>query len=530
MQRSADIHTRQLGLGTWLALAFTALSLLLTVSLTLFSDRAASNQVRASIGDNLAELAQQTTSRLDRAMFERHREVRLIAQRLGGQTDPAVVRQTVESVQKSYPYYAWIGVTDAAGTVRTATRGVLEGVDVSTRPWFRNAIAIDQSLGHVHDAALLNPLQGTQGSEPQRFVDIAFPLTDATNQITGVLGVQLSWNWASDIQDAIFASVNQHRQVEMLIFSTNGTVLLGPQALQGTTLQLPSLEAAARGEAGYSKEVWPDGKTYLVGYSRDNGFDVYPGLQWRVLVRQSLREAYAPVDGLHKRMLIGGLVAAVLFSLLGWLIARTITRPLLNLTDVARGIEAGYAVKAPTRAPYREVALLGNAFNSLVKSLQDKESELRMTYAAQERRVSERTAELREAFHDVRANEERVQTVIDTAQEAFIGMDFEGRITDWNAEAEKLFGWDRFEVLGESLADTVLPERFQSAFVQALTGFLITGKAPFTGHRMRRTVVNRNGVEMEVDMKISLINTGDIQLFSAFVRPVSDLPPSEAAG
>ena len=114
-------------LGVWLATAFTALSLLLTLSLTAFSDRAASNQVREGIGANLTELAQQTTSRLDRAMFARYREVRLIAQRLGGITDPAAVRGEIEALQKSYPHYAWIGVTDTVGVVRTATRGMLGG-------------------------------------------------------------------------------------------------------------------------------------------------------------------------------------------------------------------------------------------------------------------------------------------------------------------------------------------------------------------------------------------------------------------
>lgn len=507
-------------LGAWLATAFTALSLLLTLSLTAFSDRAASNQVREGIGANLTELAQQTTSRLDRAMFARYREVRLIAQRLSGNTDPATVRGEIEALQKSYPHYAWIGVTDTAGVVRTATRGMLEGVDVSARPWFRNAIA-EQPMGDVHDATLLAQLLGTPGGEPLRLVDIAFPLTDATGQATGVLGVHLSWNWASEIQDAIFASVNSHRSVDMLIVSTTGSVLLGPPGMQGTTPQLPSLEAAGRGESGYSKETWPDGKAYLVGYSRDAGFDAYPGLGWRVLVRQTLDEAYAPVNQLHRRMLLGGIVAAALFSLLGWLVARLITRPLLDLTDAARGIEAGYAVKAPTTAAYREVSMLGHAFNSLVKSLQDNEAELRQSNAALERRVSERTAVLRKAYDDVRANEERVQAVIDTAQEAFIGMDFEGLLTDWNDQAEQLFGWKRFEVLGESLADTILPERYQTSFVQALAHFHTTGQAPFTGRLMERTVIDRNGQEMQVELKIGLINTTEVKLFSAFVRPVS---------
>lgn len=514
---------RRWSLKAWLALAFTALSLMLTLSLTLFSDRAASRQVREAIAANLTELAQQTASRLDRSMFERYREVGLIARRLGGQTDADTIRSEIEALQKSYRHYAWIGVTDAQGVVRTATRGMLEGVDVSARPWFRNALD-DHPMGDVHDALLLSKLLGTSDAEPLRFVDIAFPLKDAAGLTAGVLGVHLSWNWASDIQDAIFTPVSRHRSVDMLIVSTTGLVLLGPKDVQGTTLQLPSLETASRGESGHTTETWPDGQTYLVGYTRDHGFDTYPGLGWRVLVRQTLDEAYAPVNQLHRRMLLGGMVAAALFSLLGWLVARQITRPLLDLTDVARGIEAGYAVKAPPTSAYREVALLGNAFNSLVKGLQANEAELRQSHAAMERRVSERTAELRETVDDLRANEERVQTVIDSAQEAFIGIDFDGCITDWNAAAEELFGWKRFEVLGESLADTILPERYHIAFVKALAHFHTTGQAPFTGRLLRRKVVDRQGRELEVEMKIGLIHTSELQLFSAFVRPVSGPP------
>lgn len=514
---------RRWSLKAWLALAFTALSLMLTLSLTLFSDRAASRQVREAIAANLTELAQQTASRLDRSMFERYREVGLIARRLSGQADHDTIRGEIEALQQSYRHYAWIGVTDTGGVVRTATQGMLEGEDVSGRPWFRNALD-DHPMGDVHDALLLGKLLGTPGAEPLRFIDIAFPLKDATGLTTGVLGVHLSWNWANDIQDAIFTPVSRHRSVDMLIVSTTGVVLLGPKDVQGASLQLPSLEAAARGESGHATETWPDGRTYLVGYTRDQGFNTYPGLGWRVLVRQTLDEAYAPVDQLHRRMLLGGAAATVLFSLLGWLAARLITRPLLELTDVARGIEAGYAVKAPTTSAYREVSLLGNAFNSLVKGLQANEAELRQSHAALERRVSERTAELRETVDDLRANEERVQTVIDSAQEAFIGIDFDGCITDWNAAAEELFGWTRQEVRGESLADTILPERYHIAFVKALAHFHTTGKAPFTGRLLRRTVVDRQGRELEVEMKIGLIHTSELQLFSAFVRPVSEPP------
>ena len=523
-----DIHRwRRFSLGAWLAIAFTGLSLLLTVSLTLFSDRTASHQVREGMGANLTELAQQTASHLDRNMFERYREVRLIAQQLSGTTDAPSARRAMEALQKSYPYYAWIGVTDTAGVVRVATRGMLEGVDVSQRPWFQNAQA-DRPMGDVHEATLLAPLLGALGAEPLRFVDIAFPLTDAQGQFAGVLGVHLSWNWASEVRDAIFAPVGRHRAVDLLIVSSTGTVLLGPSDVQGTRLQVPSLEAAGRGASGHSRETWPDGKTYLVGYSRDAGFDAYPGLGWRVLVRQDAEEAFAPVNQLHQRMLVGGFVLAALFSLLGWLVARRITQPLQDLADVARGIEAGYAVKARSTGVYDEVATLGRAFNSLIAKLQQNEAEVRQLNVSLERRVQERTAEYEANIEQLMESQARLQTVIETTQDPFIATDFEGHITEWNGPAEKLFGWVRNEVLGQLLPDIVLPERHQDVFIKAVAHFLTTGHAPFADQTLERTLVKRDGTEVLVAMKIRLINTDQLQLFSAFLQVIADpAPPAE---
>ncbi len=515
------IRPRRFSLGAWLALAFTLLSLLLTVMLTVFSDRTASVQVRRSIGNNLAELANQTTSRLDQSMFERYREVRLIANRLNGPLDLAEVKREIDALQESYPTYAWIGVTDPSGRVLAATRNMLEGADVSQRPWFQNALK-GQTMGDVHEALLLAQLMGNPGGEPMRFVDIAFALKDDSGQITGVLGVHLSWKWAREIEQAIFVPVGRSRTTDPLIVSSTGAVLLGPPELEGTVLQLPSVQAAQRRERGFVRETWADGKEYLVGFSSDQGFGDYPGLGWRVLVRQDLVEAYAPVNQMHSRMLLGGGVAALLFSLLGWGLARWITRPLLGLADVARGLEAGYAVKAPSSNAYEEVAILGGAFNSLVNTLQHNEEELRQLNVSLERRVLERTAELQDSFERVDENEARTQAVIDTAQEPFIGMDFEGCITDWNAQAEQLFGWRREEALGESLAHLVVPVRYQVAFIEALATFHQTGNAPFVGQRMRRILVNRQGEELPVEMKIGLINTERLKLFSAFIRDLRE--------
>ena len=506
-------------LGAYLAFAFSLLSILLTLILTAVIERSASGQVEQSIGANLAELAHQTASRLDRSMYERYREVGLMAGRLAGM--PATqVRSELDALQESYPYYAWIGATDAQGKVLAATRGLLAGQDVSQRPWFTNALQ-GKYVGDVHEALLLARLLGGDRKEPPRFVDVAFPLIGPGGNPTGVLGAHLSWEWAQDIQRTIFVALDKSREVEPLIISSTGGVLLGPPSLQGQPLQLPSLSAASGGQTGHRVERWPDGQDYLVGYSRSEGYSPYPGLGWTVLVRQPLDEAYEPVRALQWRVFASGLAIALLFSLLGWYAAKAITRPLLELARFAqRGDAAGAAQVGPLRG-YREVGQLGESLNAMLESLRRKEGDLRELNASLERRVEERTAELSDAFRQVQRNEQRIQTIIESAQDAFIGMDFQGRITDWNTQAQKLFGWTREEAIGRPLARTLLPARYAPAAEAALAQFHQTGSAEFLNQRMERVMIDRHGREIQVEAKLGLVDTEHLKLFSGFVHDIS---------
>jgi hypothetical protein len=214
-------------LGAWLALAFTLLSIVLTLVLTAVIERKATGQVKTSIGSGLAELAMQTSDKLERGMFERYREVSLIAQlsELRPDEPQALRRRALERVQASYGYYSWIGVAGMDGKVQVSARGLLEGGDVSRRPWFGNALK-GIHAGDVHEAVLLSKLLPRQ-EEPWRFVDVAFPVKDEDGTVRGVLGAHLSWQWARDVERSIMAGIARRRQVEALIVDAGGKVLLG---------------------------------------------------------------------------------------------------------------------------------------------------------------------------------------------------------------------------------------------------------------------------------------------------------------
>jgi PAS domain-containing protein len=61
------------------------------------------------------------------------------------------------------------------------------------------------------------------------------------------------------------------------------------------------------------------------------------------------------------------------------------------------------------------------------------------------------------SVHTDHTMQARMQVLLDASHEAGIGMDDGGRITDWNRQAELLFGWRRQEVLGQPLAPLLIP-------------------------------------------------------------------------
>jgi PAS domain S-box-containing protein len=77
----------------------------------------------------------------------------------------------------------------------------------------------------------------------------------------------------------------------------------------------------------------------------------------------------------------------------------------------------------------------------------------------------------------LREQSERNRLIIETANDAFIGMDADGTITAWNPQAELTFGWAAAEVLGRRWFDTVVASTHRAAHAGGVEDFLATERA-----------------------------------------------------
>ncbi|GGX89918.1 sensor domain-containing diguanylate cyclase [Pseudoduganella dura] len=507
-----------------LAAVSALVMLLLTVVTLQLVGHTMTRQAELDIGRDLAELAFQTTDKLDRGMYERYREVKLMAERTEI-TDPKVTgaakRAAIESMQETHPYYAWIGLTNLRGNVDIATKRMLEGKDVSRRPWYSAAFR-GVHLHDVHEAVLLAKLLPNPGGEPKRFFDIAFPYRGADGRIAGILGTHLSWQWAQDVERSVLRPLAERKAVDTLILSKGGVVLLGPKAYQDNLLDLDSVRRAQRGANAAVIETWPDGRRYLVGYSQSHGHQSYPGLGWTVVVRQPVEQAFAPVEALRGKIFRFGLCAAAIVSLLVWIVSRNIIKPLETITGHAEALHAGNVGSIPpVRSRLREVQILQGALNGLLSKLLANENRLRELNATLEARVAHRTVELHAAVEETRKGERRVRAIIDSALDAFVGVDAQGRITDWNPRAEEIFGWRRAEAMGRTVTETIIPHRLREAHEAGMQRYSVAGSSGVVGRRIQLSALRRDGEEFPIEMTIGLINAGDSHFFGTFIQDIS---------
>jgi PAS domain S-box-containing protein len=130
--------------------------------------------------------------------------------------------------------------------------------------------------------------------------------------------------------------------------------------------------------------------------------------------------------------------------------------------------------------------------------------------------------EQREAEQTLLASEQRTRLIVDTAHDAFVGMDARGVITDWNTQAQATFGWSREEVLGRPLAETIIPQRFRETHRRGLARYLATGEGPVLNQRIEMAALRRDGSEFPVELTIAPIPLGQEQLFGAFIRDITE--------
>jgi PAS domain S-box-containing protein len=132
-----------------------------------------------------------------------------------------------------------------------------------------------------------------------------------------------------------------------------------------------------------------------------------------------------------------------------------------------------------------------------------------------------RVVERVQAHEALRQSEGRIRAIVEMSHDAFIAMDMDGRITEWNGQAEATFGWTRAEALGKPMAELVIPMRHRHGHRRAMRRFTRTGHLTQHSRRFEVEALHRDGHEFPVELSISAIPMDGTFLFTAFLHDIT---------
>ncbi|ARB27642.1 diguanylate cyclase [Pseudomonas tolaasii] len=381
-------------LRTHLTLWFAGLSLLILIIVGVYVGHIATEQVKQASGNALLSTARSSAALLAVQLRERQLEVSLLSKAplfRRGDLDAPDVMTLMELRTQSRAEYAWMGVADAEGRVRQAVNGLLVNQSVAQRPWFQAGMR-GEYTGDPHEAVLLAKLlPGSANGEPMRFIDFAAPIRNANGETIGVLGAHAHWSWVTQIVDAAVMQKDAVPEIQALIIDFDGKVLY-PEILAGQQMQKSSLNPPSG---------WTTGNGYVTASvavpSPSNA-----SLSWYIVVRQPLDIALQPARVLLYKLLILGVLAAILITVVAYYLSLTLSKPIERLARSAKQVQEQKpgAVFAQEHSVL-EIAQLGQSISRMTQSLLTKERELQEANASLEATVVQRTAALTQANADL---------------------------------------------------------------------------------------------------------------------------------
>lgn len=285
--------------------------------------------------------------------------------------------------------------------------------------------------------------------------------------------------------------------------------------------------------------VKPEEAGYRFSSSHLEGFE--PVMQGS----QRLGTLYLKSDlgAIYERFQLYGIITAFVIAislLLAYLLSRTlqntITKPILALSETSKIVsdQRDYSVRA-VKLGNDELGSLTDAFNQMLAQIEEQNKTLSEFNQKLERKVTERTRELESAnkkleLHatKLKESEEQIQTIFRSAPDAVIVIDEAGKIVRWNPRAEIIFGWTAKEVIGKSLFDKIIPDRFRETQKQEIKQFIKARNGTALNKSLELLAIRKDLTEFDAGINISPTILNGKYYFIGFVSDITFRKNAEA--
>jgi signal transduction histidine kinase/CheY-like chemotaxis protein len=401
-------------------LAFAVIPIITVLSIVgILTSQSVDNNIHAEEGNQLAAEARYFSEIVDLTIGKKLVDIKsraaLLAE-LDLQNNPDKLAIWINAIQRTIPEYTWVGFASPEGSIIAASQKILLNQSVREREWFQKGLRQPTSID-VHEARLLEPyLPKRQSETPWRFIDVTAPVFHQDGRLMGVLGAHLSWDWLVAQHRRFSESLQRQRSAEIIVAGPDGTPRLLASELEKTNLQAQSsFQQANLGKTGWTKEVWPDQQTYLVGYTRNSGYGDDHQLGWVTLIRLPIDQTAVIAGPINAGIWTLITLVSLIFIVGSLALIRKTLRPVQRLvTEINQIAQHGGRVNLSEPMP-KEFHILGSVTNQLIQTMEAQRS----SDQAKTRFLADMSHEIRTPLNGLLGHSELLKTRLSSGKDRY---------------------------------------------------------------------------------------------------------------
>ncbi|MFC1558799.1 PAS domain S-box protein, partial [candidate division KSB1 bacterium] len=126
----------------------------------------------------------------------------------------------------------------------------------------------------------------------------------------------------------------------------------------------------------------------------------------------------------------------------------------------------------------------------------------------------------KKAEEELQKSEERYRSITQTAVDAIISTDENGKIVEWNEGAQSIFGYSEKEVLNK-LITILIPDRYRQKHKSGLKHFVKTRKPKLLGKTIELSGLRKDGSEFPIELTLSCWESGGDVYFTSIIRDIT---------